>query len=192
MAERMNRTEIPNEGIETPSGRLYPPPKHGSQIIFFIAAFFIAIVLGWIVSESAGNISELASGVIYFTYIIILFSGYAVWAGIAGSIAFRTIKVPLFKILFRFIIHKQKPASIEELFPTQEEAANIMVKVQKAARSFFILSVPVGLAGGFLSLFFNKEISSVFLFVIITATSASYGYFLFYYGRRGYMPFPED
>lgn len=188
----MNVNDIPDKGSETPSGRLYPPPKHGSQIIFFIAAFFIAMALGWIVSESAGNISELASGVIYFTYIIILFSGYAVWAAIAGSIAFRTIKVTLIKILFRFIIHKQKPASIEELFPTREEAAKIMVKVQKAARSFFILSIPVGFAGGFLSLFFNKDISSVILFIIITATSALYGYFLYYFGRRGYMPFPDE
>lgn len=188
----MNVNEIPTEGIETKGGRLYQPPKHGSQIIFFIAAFFIAIVLGWIVSESAGNISEFASGIIYFTYIIILFSGYAVWAGIAGSIAFRTIKVPLIKILFRFIVHKQKPASIEELFPSKEEAADILVKIQKASRTFFILSIPVGFAVGFLSMFFNKDISSVLLFIIITATSAAYGYFLFYYGRRGYMPFPED
>ncbi len=70
-----NKYEIPPEGIETPLGHLYPLPGTGKQILFLVAGFFAAILLGFIVSSIPGDLSDLAKGVIYFVYILIFILG---------------------------------------------------------------------------------------------------------------------
>jgi hypothetical protein len=64
MENYRNKLEIPSEGIDTPNGYLYYPPKQGTQILFLIASFFTAILLGLIISSIPGDLSELASGAV--------------------------------------------------------------------------------------------------------------------------------
>ena len=192
MEEKRNISEIPPEGIETLHGRLYPPPKLGIQILFFVASFLTAIFLGWFISTIAGSLSVLAKGFIYFIYIIIFILGYASWASLTSVIVFKAIKMPIIKTMYRYFVRKEKPASLIELLPTREEAAALIVRTQKATRIFFIMSLPIGIIGGLLSLFIKTSINSTILFALIIMTAVIFGFLLSYFGRRGYLPFPVE
>jgi MFS family permease len=187
-----NNYEIPPDGIETGRGHLYPLPKQGKQILFLVSGFSTAILLGFIVSSIPGDLSDFAKGVIYFVYIFIFILGYGAWASWLGAIAFKSFKLPLMKILFRVFARKEKPDSLEKLLPTREQAFEILVRSQKAAIIFFILSWPIGKLGGVASLFMNTSISALYFFIIIVITAVMFGYIIFYFGRRGYLLFPED
>jgi MFS family permease len=187
-----DKYEIPSEGIETPRGHLYPLPGQGRQIIFLVSGFFFAILLGFIVSSIPGDLSDFAKGVIYFVYILIFILGYGAWTSWLGAIALKSFKLPLIKILFKFIVRKEKPDSLEKLLPTREQAIEILVRSQKAALIFFILSWPIGISGGIASLFMNTSISALYFFIIIVISAVMFGYLIFFFGRRGYLPFPED
>lgn len=184
--------KIPEEGIETPQGYLYHPPKQSKQILFLIGSFFTAIFLGWIISSIPGDLSELASGVIYFVYLMVFMFGYSVWVSWISALLFNTIKLPLLKIIFGFIFRRKKPDSIEELLPTKEKAVELLVRAQKAAKIYFILSWPIGILGGFLTMFMDTSASASFLFIIVLSSAVLFGYVLYYFGRRGYIPFPEE
>jgi len=187
-----DKYEIPPEGIETERGHLYPLPGQGKQILFLVSGFFTAILLGFIVSSIPGDLSDFAKGVIYFVYILIFILGYGTWASWLGAIAFKSFKLPLIKILFRVFVRKEKPDSLEKLLPSRDQAIEIMVKAQKAAKIFFILSWPIGVLGGVASLFMNTSISKIYLSVIVIITAVMFGYAINYFGRRGYLPFPEE
>jgi hypothetical protein len=187
-----NNYEIPPEGIETGRGHLYPLPKQGKQILFLVSGFFKAILLGFIVSSIPGDLSAFAKGVIYFVYILIFILGYGAWASWLGAIAFKSFKLPLMKILFRVFVRKEKPDSLEKLLPAREQAIEILVRAQKAAIIFFILSWPIGILGGVASLFMNTSISAIYFFIIIVISAVMFGYLIFYFGRRGYLFFPEE
>jgi hypothetical protein len=180
---KRNIIEIPPEGIETPFGHLYPLQKPGIQILAVIAAFIMSILLGLIVSSIPGQLSDLSKGIIYFTYLLVFILGYSAWVSILGALVFKTIKTPILKMLFRFFIYKEKPSSIEDVLPSREKLTELIVKAQKSARIFFILGWPIGL---------TKSINPVMYFVVILLISVIFGYVLYYFGRRGYFPFPEE
>ncbi len=161
-------------------------------MLFLVSGFFTAILLGFIVSSIPGDLSDFAKGVIYFVYILIFILGYGTWASWLVAIAFKSFKLPLIKILFRVFVRKEKPDSLEKLLPSRDQAIEIMVKAQKAAKIFFILSWPIGVLGGVASLFMNTSISKIYLSVIVIITAVMFGYAINYFGRRGYLPFPEE
>lgn len=192
MENHRGKFEIPEEGMDTPGGYLYYPPKQSKQILFLVASFFTAIFLGWMISSIPGDLSDLASGVIYFVYLMVLILGYSVWVSWISALLFDTIKLPLIKIIFGFIFRRKKPDSIEELLPTREKAVELMVRAQKAAKIYFILSWPIGILGGFFTMFMDTSTSASFLFIIVLSSAVLFGYVLYYFGRRGYFPFPEE
>lgn len=69
-----NKINIPVEGMKTEKGIVYPIPALGKQILVLVASFFAAILLGFILSSIPGDLSELATGVLYFIFIIIFVS----------------------------------------------------------------------------------------------------------------------
>lgn len=184
--------KIPEEGMDTPDGYLYYPPKQSKQILFLIGSFFTAICLGWMISSIPGDLSDFATGVIYFVYLMVLILGYSVWVSWISALLFNTIKLPLLKIIFGFIFRRKKPESIEELLPAKEKAVELMVRAQKAAKIYFILSWPIGILGGFFTTFMDTSTSALLLFVIVLSSAVLFGYVLYYFGRRGYVPFPEE
>lgn len=192
MENYRDNLEIPEEGMDTPGGYLYYPPKQSKQILFLVASFFTAILLGWIISSIPGDLSDMASGVIYFVYLMVFILGYSVWVSWISALLFNTIKLPLIKIIFGFIFRRKKPDSIEALLPTREKAVELMVRAQKAAKIYFILSWPIGILGGFFTMFMDTSTSASFLFVMVLSSAVLFGYVLFYFGRRGYFPFPEE
>ncbi len=103
---------IPPEGLGTPKGFLYYPPKQGRQVLFLIASFLTAILLGWAVSSIPGDLSGFASGVIYFVFLLVFFLGYAVWRSLANALVFSNIKWPLIKMISKIFLRKEKPESL--------------------------------------------------------------------------------
>ena len=187
-----NIPNIPPDGIDTPNGYLYNPPKLGKQVLFLIASFFSAILLGLFISSIPGDLSEFATGVICFVFLLVFFLGYGLWVGLVSALLFSSVKWPLIKIFSKFIVRKEKPTSLNELLPEREKLIELMVRAQKYSRTFFILSWPIGFVGGLSTLFIQTSASPVILFVLIIISSAIYGFFLSYFGRRGYLPFPEE
>ena len=192
MEDYKSRSDIPPGGIDTTYGHLYPLPKLSMQILFVVVSFLTAILLGLTISIIPGDLSELAKGVIYFIYLLVFILGYSSWVSLLGMLAFSSIKMPMMKMIFRYFVHKEKPASVEEILPSREKITELLVRAQKSARIFFILSWPIGIVGGIVSLFMNTSINSLIFFVIILITAVIFGYVLFYFGRRGYFPFPEE
>jgi len=192
MENKRNNLNIPTEGIDTPKGYLYNPPKQSKQVLFLVGAFFTAIFLGWLVSSIPGDLSGVASGVIYFVFLLVLFLGYGLWVGLVNALLFSSVKWPLIKIIFKFLVRKEKPASINELLPEREKIIALLLRSQKYSRTFFILSWPVGILGGFTTLFMKTLTSSAFLFLIVLMCVVIYGYALSHFGRRGYLPLPEE
>ena len=183
---------IPSEGMETPGGYLYYPPNQGIQILFMFAAFFTAIFLGWFISKVAGITSDFASGFICFVFLMIFIIGYGLWVSFVGALAFNSIKWPIIKVLVKLFIKKEKPKSINEFLPDREKLIELLVRVQKHTRWFLIICWPIGILGGFASLFMSSSLSSSFLFLLIFICSVIYGHLLYYFGRRGYLPLPEE
>jgi len=191
MKNHRSFTKIPPEGINTPDGYLYYPPKQWTQILFLLASFSSAIFLGFIISSIPGDLSKLAEAFIYFIYIFLFFLGYSSWVSLTGTLIFKIFKLPFIKVLYRFIVHREKPDSINDFLPTREKAIEILLRTQKNTKTYYILSWPVGIAGGFLTMFISTSMDSVLLFTLILISTISYGYVLFYFGRKGYFPFPE-
>ena len=183
---------IPPEGIATVSGYLYCPPTRGKQVLFLIASFFSAIFLGLLISSIPGDLSEFATGVICFVFLLVFFFGYGLWVGLVSALLFSRVKYPIIKLFTKFIVHREKPASLNELLPEREKLIELMVRAQKYSGTFFILSWPIGLVGGFTALFMKTSMGFVFLFFLIIIGSVIYGFLLSYFGRRGYLPFPEE
>ena len=183
---------IPPEGLGTPKGFLYYPPKQGRQVLFLIASFLTAILLGWTVSSIPGDLSGFASGVIYFVFLLVFFLGYAVWRSLANALVFSNIKWPLIKMISKIFLRKEKPESLGGFLPEREKMAGMIVSIQKYTRAFFIISWPIGITGGFITLFMSTSFDSSILFLLIFSGSVLYGYALFYFGRRGYLPLPEE
>lgn len=183
---------IPPEGLSTPKGYLYYPPAQSRQVLFLIAAFFTAILLGFIVSSIPGDLSDFAAGVIYFVFLLVFFLGYGIWASLTSALAFSSIKWPLIKIISKIFLKKEKPESVSEFLPDREKIIEMMISIQKYTRSFFIISWPVGLLGGFATLFMSTSFNSSLLFLLVFSCTVIYGYTIFYFGRRGYLPLPEE
>lgn len=183
---------IPQEGIETPNGYLYYPPTQGKQIIFVIAAFMTAIFLGWFISSVAGIVSDLALGFICFVFLLIFFLGYGLWVSFVSALAFSSIKWPIIKVILKLFFKKEKPKSINEFLPDREKLIELLVRVQKHTRWFLIICWPIGFLGGVATLFMSSSLNSLLLFMLVFISSVIYGHTLSYFGRRGYLPLPEE
>lgn len=141
------------------------------------------------ISSIPGDLSDLASGVIYFVYLMVFILGYSGWV---SALLFNTIKLPLIKIIYGLIFRRKKPDSIEELLPTRDKAVELMVRAQKTAKVYFILSWPKGIPGGFFTMYMDTSTSASFLFITVLSIAVLFGYVLYCFGRRGYFPFPDE
>jgi hypothetical protein len=186
------KLEIPSEGTETHLGYLYNPPGLSKQILSLVASFFGAILLGWIVSSIPTNLSDFSKGIIYTPFVLVFFLGYSAWISWLNVIVLNTIRWPMIKMLIGFFVYRKKPESINSIIPTNEKSIEIMVRAQKATKIFFILSWPIGIAGGIASMFIKTSVSPLVLFILVSGSSIVFGYALYYFGRRGYLPFPGE
>jgi len=192
MKNKNDNLSIPTDGLDTPLGHLYYPPTQGKQVLFLVSAFFTAILLGWLISSISGDLSSFASGVLYFIFLLVFFLGYGLWVSFVSALAFSSIKWPIIKVLVKLFIRKEKPSSINDFLPEKEKLIDLMLRVQKYSRTFLVLSWPIGIAGGFATFFMSTSMNSALLFTLVFISSVIYGHTLSYFGRRGYLPLPEE
>src|SRR5262245_6718328 len=95
---------------ETPHGVLYKPQPFGLQILVLIGAFTGGPVIGWLMAQVLGGVSETAQAFLYVPPVLIFFFGYGLWTARLAAIAFDAISRPILRALFQPILKKKRPA----------------------------------------------------------------------------------
>ena len=191
MSKTLKSINIPPQGMKTEKGFVYPIPPIGKQIIFLVSSFFIAILFGLIVSSIPSDLSKLATGTVYFVFLFVFIISYSIWVGWTKLIAIKVFKRNLLSGV-KSIITKDKKSLKESLTFDEEKLLELLVSTQKSTRIFALLGWLFGFIGGLISLSFDTSINKPILFVLIIIFSAGYGHLLYYFGRRGFFPFPEE
>jgi hypothetical protein len=179
------------ESCSTPFGVLYRPRSFGVQIPVLIGAFAGGPVAGWILGRILGGVSDNGQVFLYISTTSIFFFGYALWAARLASLAFNAFGKQILWLLFQWIVKRKKPQSPEELLPTREKLEELVVRAQRAAWSFLVVSVAVGLICGALAQLIETQNGKLEQSVIVAAGCILWGWILGSLGRRGYLPLPE-
>lgn len=191
MNSTIKRIIIPDGGMETSRGHVYPLPSLSKQLIILIASFFLAILLGFITSSIPGDLSQLATGILYFVFLLVLFIGYSIWVGWMKLMVLRVFKKTILKGISNIFTKNEASFKNDLSFP-EDKLLELLAASQKSTWIFALMGWLFGLLGGIVSLSFDTSINkSIFLFLIILF-DAGFGHLLYYFGRRGYFPFPEE
>ncbi len=183
--------DIPDDGLETPYGRLYRPQSQGKQIFALIAAFVASMSLGGWVAVIPGDLSTAAQVAFHIPYVLVFFLGYGLWVARINAIVFDTIGRSVFKLLWQLVVHRKQPDDREGILPSKEKVLEMLVKAQKAGASFRGISWVVAPLGMVLGLLCESAMPEMQLVTLLVATVLAWGYLLGYVGRRGWLPFPE-
>jgi len=185
------KINIPAGGINTEKGIVYPMPALGKQILVLVASFFSAILLGFIISSIPGDLSELAKGVLYFVFIIIFMLGYSIWIGWMKLKILNAFKKTILKGVTNILTKNEEGFKNDLSFP-EEKVLELLLASQKSTKIFAVMGWLFGMLGGIVSLFFDTSINKTILFVLVIIFATGFGHLLYYFGRRGYFPFPEE
>ena len=191
METKRNKINIPADGLNTERGLLYPMPATGKQIMVLVASFFAAILLGFIISSIPGDLSELATGVLYFVFIIIFILGYSIWIGWMKIKILSAFKKKILKGVSNILTKNEAGFKNDLSFP-EEKVLDLLLASQKSTKIFAVIGWVFGVLGGIISLSFDTSINKPILFVLVILFAAGFGHLLYYVGRRGYFPFPEE
>ena len=185
------KINIPAGGMETERGIVYPMPALGKQILVLVASFFAAILLGFIISSIPGDLSELATGVLYFVFIIIFILGYSIWIGWMKLKILNAFKKTILKGVSNILTKNEAGFKNDLSFP-EEKLLGLLLASQKSTKIFAVMGWVFGVLGGIISLSFDTSINKAILLVLVIIFAAGFGHLLYYFGRRGYFPFPEE
>ena len=191
MKTNANNLNIPATGLKTEKGIVYPMPALGKQILVLVASFFAAILLGFIISSIPGDLSELATGVLYFVFIIIFILGYSILIGWMKLKILNAFKKTILKGVSNILTKNEEGFKNDLSFP-EEKVLELLLASQKSTKIFAVMGWVFGVLGGIISLSFDTSINKTILFVLVIIFAAGFGHLLYYFGRRGYFPFPEE
>ena len=177
--------------IKTDRGFVYPMPPKGKQIITLVISFFAAILLGFIISSIPGDLSKLETGVLYFVFIIIFILGYSIWVSWMKLKILSAFKKTIIRGVSN-ILTKNKAGFKNDLSFPEEKVLELLLASQKSTKIFVIMGWLFGVLCGIISLSFDTSINKPILFVLVIIFAAGFGHLLYYFGRRGYFPFPEE
>jgi lipid-A-disaccharide synthase-like uncharacterized protein len=186
-----SKINIPANGMETEKGIVYPVPALGKQILVLVASFFAAILLGFILSSIPGDLTRVATGVLYFVFIIMLILSYSVWVGWMKLKILSAFKKTILKGA-SYILTKNEAGFKNDLSFPEEKLLELLLSSQKSTKIFAVMGWLFGLLGGIISLSFDTSMNKPILFVLVIIFAAGFGHLLYYFGRRGYFPFPEE
>ena len=191
----MDRTskyqDIPDDGLETPHGRLYRPQSQSKQILVLIAAFVASMSLGGWVAAIPRDLSTAAQVVFHTPYVLVFFLGYGLWVARINAIVFDTIGRSVLKALWQLIVHRKQPDARETILPSKEKLLEMLVKAQKGGASFRSISWGVAPLGVLVGLLCESAMPEMQLVILLVVTVLVWGYLLGFLGRRGWLPFPE-
>ena len=113
--------DIPDDGLETPYGRLYRPQSQSKQIFALIGAFVASMSLGGWVAAIPGDLSTAAQVAFHIPYVLVFFLGYSLWVARINAIVFDTMGRSVLKVLWQLIVHRKQPDDREGILPVQRE-----------------------------------------------------------------------
>jgi hypothetical protein len=178
--------------LETGAGVLYRPQGWTVQIPVAIGAFVGGPALGWLGGGLMPGLSEDARTALCVPFVAVFFCGYGLWLARLNAIAFHGLGKGLLRALFVLLVLRRKPERLEDVLPSREKLAEMMVRGQRAASSFLAVSVPISLLAGIIVLFFETEASVLTREIVVAGGGIGWGWLLSLLGRRGYLPFPEE
>ncbi|MGH6930255.1 MAG: hypothetical protein ACREEV_18195 [Dongiaceae bacterium] len=178
--------------LETGAGLLYKPQGWGVQIPLVIAAFIGGPAIGWLIGGMMPGLSEGARTFLCVPFVLMFFLGYGLWLARLNAIAFHGLGKGLLKALFLLLVLRRKPARLEDVLPSRDKLAEMLVRGQRAASSFLAVSVPIAIVAGLVVMFFETGTSLLLREILVVGGYVGWGWLLSFLGRRGYLPFPED
>ena len=184
--------DIPKEGLDTPSGRLYRPLNEGWQILVVILACIGGPLLGGLAGKIAGDLSETAQTFLYVPMVAVFLLGYALWVARLHTIAFDSLGKSVLKTLFLMLLRRQRPKSLEDVMPSKEKLLEMAVRAQKAGASFAVVGWPVGIISGLVGVLSESAMGFIGLFAVFALPSIAWGYLLGFLGRRGWLPIMDE
>lgn len=185
-------SDIPKQGLDTPSGRLYRPLNQGLQILVAFIAFIGGPALGGLAGKIPGDLSESAQTFLYVPLVAVFFLGYALWVARLHTIAFDGLGKSLLKSLVLLILRRERPKSLEDVLPSKEKLLEMAVRAQKAGASFAVVGWPIGIVSGLVGAFFESAMGFAALFAVFALPSIAWGYLLGFLGRRGWLPVMDE
>lgn len=177
--------------VETRFGVLYRPKSFVVQLPFLIGAFLGGPAAGWILGMILGGVSENGQIFLYASTTLIFFFGYALWAARLAALAFEAFGKHILRALFQLIVKRKRPESVEALIPSRDKLEELVVRAQKAAWSFFVVSIPLGLVGGILARLLETQSEKWLQSIVVSTGCVLWGSVLSLLGRRGCLPLPE-
>jgi hypothetical protein len=186
------RVEIPVDGLDTPSGRLYRPRPQLQQISVLVGTFAGGPLIGWTAARFIGDLSEDASALLWLPFSLIFFLGYAVWLSRLGAIVFDTIGRSVLRALFVWLVRRRRPDPARDVLPSRDALLAMLVRAQKAGASFAPVGWLIAPAAGLGAAVVTSRQSPSGRFLLIAVTCVAWGHLLAWLGRRGWLPFPED
>jgi hypothetical protein len=193
MATELGPAKAPiPERIETPAGTIYRPQSAWVQIPLFIGAFFGGPGVGWLIGRAMGGVSERAQIFLYVVYVLVFFMGYSMWLGRLNALAFEMIGKGLLKAFFTIIILRKKPEKLEDVLPSREKLERMMARAQRAANSFWIVSIPLAAVAAMGGMLMEARAGAAMRVVLAGGGCFAWGLLLARLARRGYLPLPEE
>ncbi len=185
----INQSEKPKQ---TQFGTLYAPQPTWLQMLILIGAFFGGFVVAKGVIWRLGGLSDAAQTGLYVAFAAVLVLGYALWMARLRAIVFHGISKGLLTALFKLIVRRQKPDSLEDLLPSEEKLTKMAVGAQKAASAFTIAGIIVSAIAAPISLLIAADAAAAARVVTIAVALIVWGTALAFLGRRGYLPILEE
>jgi hypothetical protein len=138
------------------------------------------------------GLSEGARTFLCVPFALIFFFGYGLWLARLNAIAFHGLGKGVLQALIMLLVLRRKPARLEDVLPSRENLAEMLVRGQRAAASFLTVSVPISILAGVVVMFFETGASLALREILVVGGGIGWGWLLSFLGRRGYLPFPED
>jgi hypothetical protein len=186
------RLDIPDEGLDTPYGRLYRPRATLHQLGMLVIAFAGGPLVGWAVGRAIGDLSETAAAILWLPYALVFFLGYALWLARLNALVFGTLGWSALKAVFSIVVRRRRPESLAEVLPSRDRLLEMLVRAQRAGWSFAPVGWAIGLAAGLTAMLFSSRVSPQGRGALVLITTILWGHLLAWLGRRGWLPFPEE
>ena len=193
MGSTQEREEQKNRGlpIETPHGTVYPFKPFAVQIPVLFGAFAGGPVIAWLLGQVLGNVSEAGQVFLYVCFASVFFFGYGLWAARLASLVFNMFGRAVLWALLGLLLRRTKPEDLRQLIPDRDKLVLLMVSAQRAAWSFLVVGIVVGMVAGVLGLFIDSDSGKTSQMLLVLSGCILWGYALGWLGRHSYLPFPE-
>jgi hypothetical protein len=177
--------------IETPYGTVYPFKSFAVQILVLGAAFAGGPLIAWLLGQALGNTSEAAQIFLTVCFSAVLFLGYGTWAARLASLVMTLFGRKVLWALIGLLFRRTTPRDLQQLIPDRDALTRLLASAQKAAWSFLVAGILVGVVGGALAGWIDSDSGKASQVLVVFLGVILWGYTLGWLGRHGYLPLPE-